>query len=30
MTTQRTLMTPIATKDWTIVAITFFAPTRPP
>jgi hypothetical protein len=28
--THSKLITPIATKDWTIVAITFFAPTRPP
>jgi hypothetical protein len=29
-TTHSKLITLIATKDWTIVAITFFAPTSPP
>ena len=28
--THSRLITPMATKDWTIVAMTFFAPTSPP
>jgi len=28
--THSKLITPMATKDWTIVATTFFAPTSPP